>query len=77
MREGLTPPVEALLERFQEGKRIALARAISLVENERPGFQAFLHEVVSRGPEAAIGCLPGCFGNALSHGWPMDRAAPE
>ncbi len=34
-----------LLERFRAGQRFALARAISLVENERMGFEAFLHEV--------------------------------
>ena len=36
---------EELLERFRAGQRLALARAISLVENGRPGFEAFLHEV--------------------------------
>jgi LAO/AO transport system ATPase len=30
---------------FREGRRYALARAISLVENLRPGFEAFLHEI--------------------------------
>jgi len=34
-----------LLRRFRGGQRIALARAISLVENLRPGFDAFLHEI--------------------------------
>ena len=34
-----------LLERFREGKRIALARAISIVENQREGFQDILHEL--------------------------------
>jgi len=41
-----------LLESFQAGKRTALARAISLVENERPGFQEFLHRVLAAGPRA-------------------------
>ena len=41
-----------LLERFEAGERTALARAISLVENERPGFQEFLHRVLSRDPRA-------------------------
>ncbi len=41
-----------LLESFQAGKRMALARAISLVENERPGFQEFLHRVLAAGPRA-------------------------
>lgn len=32
-----------LLADFRAGKRFALARAISLVENERPGFEELLH----------------------------------
>jgi LAO/AO transport system kinase len=32
-----------LMERFRAGQRLALARAISLVENARPGFEALLH----------------------------------
>lgn len=52
MQHDLTPPLEELLGRFEEGTRVALARAISLVENERPGFQAFLHRVLTRGPQA-------------------------
>jgi len=40
------PPEHAdLLEKFRAGKRLALARTISLVENERPGFEWLLHEV--------------------------------
>jgi LAO/AO transport system kinase len=34
-----------LLDRFREGKRLALARAISLVENGRPGFEQLLHDL--------------------------------
>jgi len=41
-----------LLERFREGKPAALARAISMVEDEREGFQDLLHGVLSRGPTA-------------------------
>jgi LAO/AO transport system kinase len=40
-----TDSIDTLLGQFREGKRIALARAISLVENERPGFDYLLHEV--------------------------------
>jgi LAO/AO transport system kinase len=40
-----THTIDTLLGQFREGKRIALARAISLVENERPGFDYLLHEV--------------------------------
>jgi len=43
---SLSPENAALLERFREGKKVGLARAISLVENARPGFQAFLHAVL-------------------------------
>lgn len=42
-----------LLERFRDGKRTGLARAITVVENEQQGFEAFLHEVLSAGPRAA------------------------
>ncbi len=52
MQEALTLPLAELLQRFEEGKRIALARAISVVENERPGFQAFLHRIVAQGPKS-------------------------
>lgn len=42
----MTTENQALLESFRAGKKVGLARAISLVENERPGFQAFLHAVL-------------------------------
>jgi LAO/AO transport system kinase len=42
---------EALLQRFREGKPAALARAISVVEDERPGFQHLLHTVMEAGPQ--------------------------
>ncbi|HET7276192.1 MAG TPA: methylmalonyl Co-A mutase-associated GTPase MeaB [Longimicrobiaceae bacterium] len=46
MNIELKTPVDSdLLERFRAGQRLALARAISLVENGRPGFEALLHEV--------------------------------
>lgn len=34
-----------LLARFRAGQRAALARVISIVENQREGFQALLHEL--------------------------------
>jgi len=43
---GLSGENAALLERFRGGEKVGLARAISLVENGRPGFQAFLHAVL-------------------------------
>jgi LAO/AO transport system kinase len=46
MTEPDTAPLEPeLLERFRAGQRFALARAITLVENGRPGFEALLHEI--------------------------------
>lgn len=42
----------SLVERFREGKTVALARAISMVEDERPGFQELVHAVLARGPRA-------------------------
>ena len=46
----LSPVLENLLDGFRNGSRLSLARAISLVENERPGFQAFLHQVLATIP---------------------------
>lgn len=39
----LSPGSRSLLEQFRGGKRTALARAISVVEDERSGFQDLLH----------------------------------
>ncbi len=36
---------QELLARFRAGKRVALARAISIVEDGRPGFEAILHDL--------------------------------
>jgi len=41
-----------LLDRFRAGKIVGLARVISVVEGERPGFQALLHTLMERGPQA-------------------------
>jgi len=49
---ALNPAVAQTLERFWEGKALALARAISIVENEREGFQELLHTVMETGPKA-------------------------
>lgn len=43
LNDTLSPQLAQLLEAFSEGRRIALARSISLVEDERPGFQEFMH----------------------------------
>ncbi|MCG6956411.1 MAG: methylmalonyl Co-A mutase-associated GTPase MeaB [Gemmatimonadetes bacterium] len=50
---ALNETLQDLLERFRAGKTTALARAISLVEDERAGFQDFLHEVLKAGPSTA------------------------
>ena len=52
MANALNPAVVQALERFREGKPLALARAISIVENEREGFQELLHTVMETGPKA-------------------------
>jgi LAO/AO transport system kinase len=39
------PRDQELAARFRDGQRTALARAISIVENGRPGFEALLHEL--------------------------------
>src|ERR687895_591069 len=44
----MSPSVEQLLSDFIVGRRVALARVISLVENQRPGFRAILHELHGR-----------------------------
>jgi LAO/AO transport system kinase len=44
--------VARLVERFQAGQRPALARAITVVENQRPGFQELLHDVLGGGLQA-------------------------
>ena len=48
----LAPKLTALLERFRARDRAALARAISLVEDERAGFEDFLHAALARPPAA-------------------------
>ena len=48
----LDPVLSSLLVRFREGKTVALARAISVVEDERDGFQDLLHAVLEKGPQA-------------------------
>ncbi len=40
----MTAAVEALLGRFQQGDRLALARILSIIENRRAGFAHLLHE---------------------------------
>jgi LAO/AO transport system kinase len=54
----MSPPgvPEALLDRFTAGEPLALARAISVIENQRPGFEALLHALHGRlGHAARVG----------------------
>ena len=53
MTDALPQEAAAALERFREGRRIGLARTISLVEDERPGFEEVLHRVLVAGLRAA------------------------
>ena len=50
--EALDTKTAELLERFRGGTIAALARAISVVEGERSGFQSLLHAVMASGPHA-------------------------
>lgn len=45
-KSPLSAELEGLLSRFREGKKLGLARAISVVEDERPGFQVLLHRIL-------------------------------
>jgi LAO/AO transport system kinase len=41
----IPPGARELLDRLRSGHRLALARAISMVENGKPGFEWLLHEI--------------------------------
>jgi LAO/AO transport system kinase len=64
--QPLPEELESLLERFHAGRRTALARAISVIEGERPGFQGFLHRVLAAGPRAKRVGLTGPPGGGKS-----------
>ena len=64
--DPLPKALGSLLESFQAGKKTALARAISLIEDERPGFQGFLHRVLTPGPRARRVGLTGPPGGGKS-----------
>lgn len=60
---------DRLLEPFRQRKRRALARAISAVEGERPGFQPFLHELIKGGlstPRVGVTGPPGAGKSTLA-----------
>lgn len=67
----LSPKQRELLERFSAGQTRALSRAISLVENQRPGFEALLHALHDRlGGARRIGITgpPGAGKSTLTAG---------
>ncbi|MEJ2538737.1 MAG: methylmalonyl Co-A mutase-associated GTPase MeaB [Gemmatimonadota bacterium] len=73
---GSDSTLDPLLTAFHSGKRIALARAISVVENERSGYQELLHRVLAQGLHSARVGLTGPPGAgksslvaALSQAW--------
>ena len=62
LEPDLPPALRPLLEGVLAGHRLSLARAISVVENERTGFQALLHALLvssggggGAGPGARVG----------------------
>ena len=59
---GMPPAIAALLTKFDAGQRAALARAISIVENHRDGFDALLaalHPRLGRARRIGITGPPG------------------
>lgn len=70
MTDSRAPAIdEELLERFRQGQRSALARAISIVENLRPGFDAFLdaiHRDLGRAHRVGITGPPGAGKSTLT-----------
>jgi LAO/AO transport system kinase len=49
---SVPPEMTDLLAGFRQGNRVALARTISIVENERSGFQRLLHTILEGGLSA-------------------------
>ncbi len=68
--DGLKPREKDLLENFVAGEARALARAISWVENGRPGFERILaavHDRVGRAQRIGITGPPGAGKSTLIH----------
>ena len=64
-----TPALDQLLAAFRAGKPAALARAVSIVENHRPGFDtllAILHPLVGRARRIGITGPPGAGKSTLT-----------
>ena len=66
---SLTPPMLRLIERFRSGDPLALARCITRVENQSPGFEDLLHELhegVGRARRTGITGPPGAGKSTLT-----------
>ncbi len=67
--DDLPPELERVVERFRAGEELGLARAISAVEDGRPGFEALLdvfHEGVGRARRVGITGPPGAGKSTLT-----------
>ncbi|MEQ1693359.1 MAG: methylmalonyl Co-A mutase-associated GTPase MeaB, partial [Gemmatimonas sp.] len=65
----MTTSVERVLEGFRDGKSAALARAVSIVENHRPGFDqllAAIHPLLGRARRIGITGPPGAGKSTLT-----------
>ncbi len=69
-RAGLSERHQDLLDRFCDGQRAALARVISIVENQRAGFQAILHALHGNTAARRIGITgpPGAGKSTITAG---------
>jgi len=68
-RTPLSPALARLLADFDSGRKAALARAVSIVENHRPGFDtllATLHSRVGRAQRIGITGPPGAGKSTLT-----------
>jgi LAO/AO transport system kinase len=66
---SLTQPMLRLVERFRSGDPLALARCITRVENQSPGFEDLLHELhegVGRARRTGITGPPGAGKSTLT-----------
>ncbi|HET8654228.1 MAG TPA: methylmalonyl Co-A mutase-associated GTPase MeaB [Longimicrobiaceae bacterium] len=71
MNDRTVDAVRALLREFRAGTRYALARAISLVENQRDGFELLLHEIrgeLGRAQRIGLTGPPGAGKSTLTSG---------